>query len=225
MNWRNHITLSLAVAIISATFAVGCDDCNRQPNVPDPSVGTNPVHKSAGIGKLAKGERVEERSALGDAPSDDHAKMQRTPPLAEAFDAPEDAVTSAGRFATLMEEGMAEHLPTKGLVFAMGGVDVKTVRIVVDDHGQVRWARGDGMFWDVRSESGVATLSETQRKTLADVVEGLWTDRELEYPPSTPARGELLVLRDGQTARVIEGSYSPKEAHPLRDMLMRFIGE
>lgn len=221
MKWRNHIITSLAVALVSAALVAGCDDCDNQPNVPEPNVGTNPVHKSAGIGKLAKGG-----APFNDqAPSDDQSKLQRTPPLAEAFDAPADAVTSEGRFAALMEKGMAEYLPQKGLVFAMGGVKVKTVRIAVDDHGEVHWARGEGTFWDELSETGTATLNETQRKKLADIVQDLWTDEELEYPPSIPNRGELLVIRDGDVARVAEGSYSPKEVRPLRDMLVEFVGE
>ncbi|QDG52027.1 hypothetical protein FIV42_15140 [Persicimonas caeni] len=224
-----HISKTLAAALVSLAFAAGCDDCDRQPNVPDPNVGTNPVnktnpvHKSAGIGKLAKGGETEEHVELDEAPADDGAKMQRTPPLAEAFDAPEDAVTSEGRFAALMEEGMADYLPEKGLVFAMGGVKVPTVRIVVDDHGEVRWARGEGTYWDELSETGTATLDEAQRKKLADIVQNLWGDEELDYPPSTPNRGELLVIRDGAVARVAEGSYSPKEVRPLREMLVQLL--
>jgi hypothetical protein len=191
----------------------GCDDCEPTRDVPDPSlgVGQNPLEESPG-----NEPAIEPEEAMGV----DEPNVQPTPPLEQAFSAPDDAVTSEGRFAELMEQGLAEHAPPTGLVFASGGVDQPTTRVIVTPDGQARWARGDGMYWDELDETGEVELDENERKVLADLVERAWTERELDYPPSAAGRGEVLVLRDEQTARVIEGSQLPQEVLPLRQLLM-----
>jgi hypothetical protein len=223
---KRYIYLTMIASLTVAGLA-GCDDCRDEPNVPDPTVGQAVEQvPTPSLDETSPDETsLDETSPDETSPDETNveqpaSKVQQTAPLEEAFSAPDDAVTSEGRFADLMEQGLAEHAPLKGLVFASGGVDRPTTRVVVSADGQVRWARGDGMYWDELAESGEAALDEAARKKLSELVERAWTERELAYPPGAANRGELLVLRDGDIARVIEGTQLPKQLWPLRDLLM-----
>jgi hypothetical protein len=204
---------SAIFALLIATGLWGCDGCDTEPNVPDPSVragGTVPD-------LVAKDKVARDKKEIK------QAQIEDIPPLEQALSAPDDAVTSRGRFVDLMEQGLARHMPDTGIAFASGGAEQPTTRRILGPNGQLHWARGDGMYWDDLDEKGVVELTDKERKILADLIEDAWTQKDLDYPPTVAGRGEVLVLRDGETVRVFEGSQLPRQLLPIRQLLVHAL--
>jgi hypothetical protein len=163
-------------------------------------------------------------------PPDDDPTPSPTPPrkspdpLANALEAPEDAITSRGRFDALMQRGLSEYMPQIGLLYGAGGVDQPGLRVAIAADGRGRWARGDGPFWGELAESGDFELSDEQTAALAELVTKAWAQK-VDYPASSVKQTRVIILRDGETSRVFEHSSVPDELARVEELLREHVPE
>ena len=88
--------------------------------------------------------------------------------------------------------------------------------------GRGRWARGSGAYWKELEESGDFELTEEESAQLAEIISKAWSS-EVEYPPSSVKGSRVIILRDGETARVFEHSAVPSSLEPLEDIMLRHV--
>jgi hypothetical protein len=85
------------------------------------------------------------------------------------------------------------------------------------------WSTGSANFWESLPERHIATLSGSDTRRLAAIANKSWRAEFPEKYTSSPKR--VLILRHGDTARVIYFGRLPKKFQFLDHLLSRHTDE
>jgi hypothetical protein len=210
-------TTALITALLLTLVCVACerDEANETKAEPVAGEGVDETNEPS--------EADDEPTEASDPTPPTPAAPEKEPePLADSLEAPEKAVTSKGRFQDLMKRGLADHMPEFGILYGAAGVDQPGLRVAVAADGRGRWARGNAPFWGELENSGEFELTDEEAAELASIVTEAWTS-DATYPPSSVKQTRVVILRDGDTARVFEHSAVPESLERLEDIMVRHV--
>jgi hypothetical protein len=121
-----------------------------------------------------------------------------------------------------MKRGLQTVMPPTGVVYATYNMS-QTHRVVISASGQAMWSTGSAEFWESLHDQHLATLSGSDTRRLASIVNKSWGAEFPEKYTSSPKR--VLILRHGDTARVIYFGRLPKNFQFLDHLLSRHTDE